>query len=284
MAAAAVQVFATEEAVANGLAKYTSDLSKKFIHRRGAFTVVLSGGYLIKSIRKLLEPPYVDEVDWAKWHVFWVDERVVHKTHPDSNYKLAYDGFLSKVPIPPKHIYAINDSLSADDAADDYELRLKQLVKSGVLDVSTTTGFPRFDLMLLGMGPDGHLASLFPKHHLLRENQRWVAFTKDSPKPPPVRITFTFPVINASAHVAMVVVGTGEVDAVGRALGRPDSSSDLLPVQMVTLEDGEFIWFTDKEATSKLGSLYRCRNRFQTLLKRIGMGSFTGSWFRKSKG
>ncbi|KAJ6811618.1 putative 6-phosphogluconolactonase 4, chloroplastic [Iris pallida] len=248
----AVQVFPTEEAVADALAKYTSDLSKKFADRRGAFTVVLSGGYLINSIRKLLEPPFVDEVDWEKWHVFWVDERVVPKTHSDSNYKLAYDGFLSKVPIPPNHIYAINDSLSAEGAADDYEDCLKQLVKSGVLEVSPTTGFPRFDLMLLGMGPDGHLASLFPKHHLLSENKRWVTFIKDSPKPPPVRITFTFPVINASAYIAMVVVGTGEVDAVSKALGSQDSSSDLLPVQMVTLEDGEFTWFTDKEATSKL--------------------------------
>lgn len=248
----ALLVYPSEDDVAAGLAEYTANLSEKYAKERGAFTVVLSGGYLIDCLRKLLEPPYVDGVDWGKWHVFWVDERVVLKTHPDSNYKLAYDGFLSKVPIPPNQVYAINDTLPAEGAADDYEACLKQLVMTGVLEVSPATDFPRFDLMLLGMGPDGHLASLFPKHPLLKEDKRWVTFIKDSPKPPPVRITFTFPVINASAYIAMVIVGDGEVDAVCKALGTKDSSSDLLPVQMVSLENGEFTWFTDKKATSKL--------------------------------
>ncbi|KAJ6410949.1 hypothetical protein OIU84_007658 [Salix udensis] len=83
-------------------------------NKKRAFTVVVSGGSLIKSLRKLVEAPYVDSIDWSKWHVFWVDERVVPKDHPDSNYKLALDGFLSKVPIPPGNVYAINDALSAD--------------------------------------------------------------------------------------------------------------------------------------------------------------------------
>ncbi|XP_008810711.2 probable 6-phosphogluconolactonase 4, chloroplastic [Phoenix dactylifera] len=247
-----VLVSETEGELAVALAKYTAELSDKYARERGAFTVVLSGGYLIHNIRKLVESPYKESVDWAKWHVFWVDERVVKKDHVDSNYKLAYDGFLSKVPIPPSQVYSINDSLPAEGAADDYEACLKQLVKTGVLEVSASTGFPRFDLMLLGMGPDGHLASLFPGHPLLKENQRWVTYIKDSPKPPPQRITFTFPVIDASAYIAMVVVGSGEVDALKKALGCRDSSSDLLPVQMVSLEDGEFTWFTDKEAVSKL--------------------------------
>ncbi|CAK7324253.1 unnamed protein product [Dovyalis caffra] len=91
-----VEVFDTEEDLAVSLAKYTADLSDKFAKERGAFTVVVSGGSLIKSLRKLVEAPYVDSIDWSKWHVFWVDERVVPKDHPDSNYKLAFDGFLSK--------------------------------------------------------------------------------------------------------------------------------------------------------------------------------------------
>lgn len=242
----------TEEATSLLLAKHTAELSHKRLLVGSTFTVVLSGGYLIHSLRKLLEPPYVDSIDWAKWHVFWLDERVVPKDHPDSNYKLAFDGFLSKVPIPPSQVHAITESLSPESAADDYEARLKQLVNARVLEVSTVTGFPKFDLMLLGMGPDGHIASLFPRHALLGENRRWVTFIKDSPKPPPERITFTFPLINAAAYVAMVVVGGGEVDAVAKALGCPDGSSDLLPVQMISLEDGEFVWFCDKEAVSKL--------------------------------
>ncbi|XP_010940917.1 probable 6-phosphogluconolactonase 4, chloroplastic [Elaeis guineensis] len=245
-------VFESEEELAVSLAKYTAELSEKFARERGAFTVVLSGGSLIKSLRKLVEPPYLESVDWTKWHVFWVDERVVPKDHADSNYKLAYDGFLCKVPIPPGQVYAINDSLSAEGAAGDYETCLKQLVKTGVVAVSSTTGFPKFDLMLLGMGPDGHVASLFPGHPLLNENQRWVTFIKHSPKPPPERITFTFPVINSSAYVALVVTGAGKAGAVHKALGSGQSSSDMLPVEMVSLKDGKFSWFTDKAAVSLL--------------------------------
>lgn len=244
-------IFDAEEDLAVSLAKYTADLSAKFAAERGAFTVVLSGGSLIYALRKLAEAPYLETVDWSKWHVFWVDERVVPKDHEDSNYKLALDGLLSKVPIPTGQVYAINDALSAEGAAEDYETILKQLVKNGVLAMSKTTGFPRFDVQLLGMGPDGHIASLFPGHPLVKENKKWVTHILDSPKPPPQRITFTFPVINSSAYVAMVVTGAGKAGAVQKAIS-DKKTSDLLPVEMAVLEDGEFTWFTDKEAVSML--------------------------------
>lgn len=244
----AVEVFDTEDDVATSLAKYTADLSEKFAKERGSFTVVLSGGSLIKSLRKLLEPPYIDSIDWSKWHVFWVDERVVPKDHEDSNYKLAFDGFLSQVPILTGNVYAINDALSAEGAADDYETCLKHLVHNNVIATSSN-GFPKFDLMLLGMGPDGHVASLFPGHPLVNESQKWVTFIKDSPKPPPERITFTFPVINSSAYIALVVCGNGKADAVHTAL--EGSQNVVLPVQMVSPE-GELKWFLDKGAASKL--------------------------------
>ncbi|KAK6936633.1 Glucosamine/galactosamine-6-phosphate isomerase, partial [Dillenia turbinata] len=188
-----VNEFDSEEDLSVSLAKYTADLSEKFAKRRGAFTVVLSGGYLIDCLTKLVESPYLETVDWGKWHVFWVDERVVPKDHVDSNYKLAYDGFLSKVfdldfssffkllfvlpmlflttvidlhilfillcnplqplflllwrvPIPSGQVYAINDALSAEGAADDYETCLKHLLDNGVIRLSTATGFPKFDL------------------------------------------------------------------------------------------------------------------------------------------
>lgn len=244
-----VEVFDSEEELAAALAKYTADLSEKYGKERGCFTVVLSGGSLIKSLRKLVEPPYIDSIEWGKWHVFWVDERVVPKDHVDSNYKLAHDGFLSKVPILPGNAYAINDALSAEGAAEDYELCLKHLVQTNILATSST-GFPKFDLMLLGMGPDGHVASLFPGHPLCKENEKWVTFIKDSPKPPPERITFTFPVINSAAYNALVICGAGKAGPVQAALGN-SQNADLLPVQMVSAEE-EFAWFLDKEAASKL--------------------------------
>ncbi|XP_010048719.2 probable 6-phosphogluconolactonase 4, chloroplastic [Eucalyptus grandis] len=244
-----VEVFETEEDLAVSLAKYAADLSAKFVEERGAFSVVLSGGSLIKSLRKLAEVPYIDSVDWSRWHVLWVDERVVPKDHDDSNYKLAYNGFLSKLPILPGNVYAINDALSAEGAADDYETCIKHLVKNSTV-ASSESGLPKFDLMLLGMGPDGHVASLFPGHPLVRENKKWITFIKDSPKPPPERITFTFPVINASAHIALVVAGAGKAGVVHAALGN-SQSPDQLPVEMVSPE-GELTWFLDKDAASKL--------------------------------
>ncbi|PIA48195.1 hypothetical protein AQUCO_01400639v1 [Aquilegia coerulea] len=219
-----LQIFDTEEYLSVSLANYTAELSEKFTKERGAFTVVLSVvlSSNLSGQMKLVESPYVDSIAWVKWHVFWVDERVVPKVHVDSNYKLAYDVFLSK-----------------------------QLVKTKVVDLLPASGFPKFDLMLLGMGPDGHVASLFPGHPLVNENQRWVTFMKDSPKPPPERITFTFPVINSAAKIAMVVVGAGKSDIVRRAV-RSDTGSDVLLVQMVSPADGATTWFLDKEAASKL--------------------------------
>ncbi|CAN8265033.1 unnamed protein product [Cochlearia groenlandica] len=242
-----VEIFDTEENLSVDLAKFTSDLSGKFCKERGAFTVVVSGGSLIKSLRKLVESPYVDSIDWSKWHFFWVDERVVPKNHDDSNYKLAYDGFLSKVPIPPGNVYAIKELLSAEAAADDYETCLKHLVKTSTLRVSESTGFPKFDLMLLGMGPDGHVASLFPGHGLCNENKKWVTHITDSPKPPSERITFTFPVINSSAYVALVVCGSGKAEPVQAALKKTRD----VPAGSVCAED-ELVWFLDKPASSKL--------------------------------
>lgn len=245
------KVFKGGDDLAISLADYVAGLSKSATEGRGAFTVVLSGGSLINALRNLTEPPYVDSVDWGRWHVFWVDERVVAKTHPDSNYKLAYDNFLSKVPIVPGHVYAINDSLSAEAAAEDYETVLRQLAKTGILDASKSGDYPTFDLMLLGIGPDGHIASLFPGHPLLSEKEKWVTSIRDSPKPPPERITFTLPVINAAANIAMVVTGACKADALKKGLS-DELHDDVLPVQMVSPKNGNLTWFTDEEAAAKI--------------------------------
>ncbi|KAK1437481.1 hypothetical protein QVD17_03272 [Tagetes erecta] len=240
-----------ESHVADALAKYISDLSSKFIAANGSFSVVLSGGSLIDTLRKLLEAPYVSSIDWAKWLIFFLDERVVPLDHPDSNYKLAYDGFLSKVPIPKSNVYPIKEKLSPEEAADEYEQRLKQLVANKTLRASPTTGFAKFDLILGGMGPDGHVASLFCWHFQRFEKTKWVTFITDSPKPPPPRITFTFPLINSADEIAMVVTGEDAADAVKVALGKHASYGYPLPVQKVSPE-GKLTWFLDSEATSEL--------------------------------
>ncbi|KAH0665825.1 hypothetical protein KY285_027031 [Solanum tuberosum] len=244
--------FDSEEDVSKALAKYTADLSEKFIKQKGSFTVVLSGGSLIDTMRKLVEPPYKDLIEWSKWWIFWVDERVVPLGHDDSNYKLALNGFLSKVPIPSSNIYAINDKESPEGAAADYEARLKKLVESKVLPLSAISGFPKFDLMLLGMGPDGHVASLFPSRPHRHEKERLVTFITDSPKPPPPRITFTFPVINSASEIAMVVTGAELANMVDVALGNAPPPDGIPPPCTEVSAEEELTWFLDKDAASKL--------------------------------
>ncbi|KAK7275664.1 hypothetical protein RIF29_16785 [Crotalaria pallida] len=242
-----VEVFSKEH-LAVSLAKYVSDLSNKFIRERGSFTVVLSGGS-VKYLRKLVDSPYYEQIDWSKWHIFWVDERVVPKTHVDSNYKLAYDGFISKVPIPTLNVNTIDDALPADGVADVYETTLRRLVERRVIATSPESGYPKFDLMLLDMGPDGNVAALFPGYPEVNETKKWVTFLKNAPKPPPERITFTLPVINSASNIAMVITGAGKADAVHSALEK--APSNKLPIHLVSPE-GEMKWFLDKGAASRL--------------------------------
>ncbi|KAI3754327.1 hypothetical protein L1987_54109 [Smallanthus sonchifolius] len=243
--------FQTEEDAAVALAKYISDLSAKSIAAHGSFSVVLSGSSLFDTTRKILEPPYISSIDWSKWLIFFLDERVVPLDHPDSNYKLAYDRFLSKVPIPKSNLFPMKENVSAEEAADEYEQRLKQLVANNTLNKSPITGFAKFDLILSGMGPDGHVASLFCWHFQRFEKQKWVTVVTNSPKPPPLRITFTFPLINSASEVALVVIGDEKADAVKVALGEHASHGYPLPVQKVSPE-GNLTWFLDSGATSRL--------------------------------
>ncbi|BBN17457.1 6-phosphogluconolactonase [Marchantia polymorpha subsp. ruderalis] len=246
-----LKVFESVQDLGDDLADYVAALSKCAVEARAAFSIVLSGGSLISTMGKLTEEPYLGSIDWARWHVFWADERVVPLDHPDSNYKLALDGLLSKVPIPPGNVYAINDKLSPQKAAEDYELGLKQLVKKNVLRLDEAGEYPRFDLILLGMGPDGHLASLFPHHPLVSKTDTWVASIEDSPKPPPERITLTLPAINAAENVAFVATGSGKADKLKLVFGG-DLPFGEVPAKLVSPVSGKLVWFADKPAVAKL--------------------------------
>lgn len=141
--------------------------------------------------------------------------------------------------------------MSAEKAAEDYEFVIRQLVRTRVVSVSDTSDCPKFDLILLGMGPDGHVASLFPNHSVLDEREEWVTFITDSPKPPPERITFTLPVINSASNVAVVVTGSSKADAVHTVIDKVEQESKL-PAKLVQPTTGKLVWFLDKAAASKL--------------------------------
>ncbi|KAL7148901.1 hypothetical protein ABFS83_05G004200 [Erythranthe nasuta] len=249
-----LRIYENADELSSILADYIAELSEASIKERGVFAIALSGGSLITLMGKLCEAPYSKTVDWAKWYIFWVDERVVSKSHADSNYKLAKDRFLSKVPILHSHVHSINDSVTAEQAAEDYEFVIRQLVKTRVISVSEINDCPKFDLVLLGLGPDGHVASLFPNHPVLQETEQWVTFITDSPKPPPERITFTLPVISSASNVAIVATGGGKAEAVHLAIDEVDPNWPELPARMIRPIYGDLVWFLDFAAASKIES------------------------------
>ncbi|CAN8277304.1 unnamed protein product [Cochlearia groenlandica] len=209
-------VFPTKNELSVAMAKYTANLSEKFYKKRGYFTVVLSGGDLISWLSELLKPKYLECIEWSKWHIFWVDDRVVPWDDKDSNYKQATNGFLSKVPIPIGNIHAIDQTCA------------------GLGDAK-------------GMGHDGHMASLFPNHYQINEKASLVTYITDSPKLPPKRITFTLPVINCASYNLMAVCDETQADAIAKVF-----SNDLdLPAARLT-GDIEAIWYLDEAAASKI--------------------------------
>jgi len=167
--------------------------------------------------------------------------------HPDSNHKLALDTLFSKVPIPRDNIHSIDESQLDDleELSDAYE---KELIKEFAQKDSAR--FPVFDLILLGIGPDGHTASLFPGHELLSETDRWVAYIEDSPKPPPRRVTLTFPVINHAARVAFVATGASKVKILSDILDTPELGLPAARVRPVA--PGQLVWFVDDAASAQV--------------------------------
>ncbi|KAF8068513.1 hypothetical protein N665_1146s0007 [Sinapis alba] len=249
-----IRVHENLEELSIGLVDYIAEISEASILEHGAFCIVLSGGSLISLMGKLIEPPYNKIVDWAKWYVFWAEERAVGKSHDDSNYKLAKDNLLSKVNVFPRHICSINDRVSVDKAATEYELTIRQMVRTRTVTPSESSDCPKFDLILLGMGSDGQVASLFPNHPALEVKDDWVTYLTNSPKPPPERITFTLPVINSAANVVIVATGASKANAIHLAIDDlPLQDSSLsLPARLVQPSNGNLVWFMDKPAGSKL--------------------------------
>lgn len=221
-----VVLHGTPAAAADGIAKMVLAAAEKAIATKGSFTLVLSGGSLVKALGDLAGQAGA----WEKWHIFWVDERVVPHSDPDSNFKGAKEAFLSKVPIPEANVHAIAEGLNASEAARNYEGMLMGL--SPDILPRAESRFPIFDLILLGIGPDGHVASLFPNRSQTAAVEGWVLPIDDSPKPPPSRITLTMPVINHAAEVAIVALGEGKSEIVVRCLEH-QALPGALPAQMV---------------------------------------------------
>ncbi|KND05119.1 6-phosphogluconolactonase [Spizellomyces punctatus DAOM BR117] len=237
MAQPELYVFPTPDDISAALNVFVAGKSRDAIARSGRFTIALSGGSLPKVLAKQLKSN--KSIDWSKWHVFFADERLVPLDHPDSNYLLAKQELLDHVPIPHEQIYTADPNVDRETAAKKYEEHLKKVF--GSQDI------PSFDLILLGIGPDGHTCSLFPGHPLLDVKDRWVASLDDSPKPPPTRITFTYPLLNNADTNAFVVTGDGKAETVYKILEKRED----FPAGRVKAKH-RLIWFTDNGAAKLL--------------------------------
>jgi 6-phosphogluconolactonase len=218
------------------------------VAQRGRFTLALSGGSTPKNLYTLLATNARTSLPWDRTYFFWSDERHVPPSDPESNYRMAEEAMLSKVPVAASNVFRVpTENPDAAAAAEAYEQTLRKFftVEAGQL--------PRFDLILLGMGPDGHTASLFPETAALRERSRlvvanWVEKLKTS------RITFTLPLLNAARCVAFLVSGTDKASVLHEVL-EGNAPGEQYPAKLVRPADGKLIWFLDRAAASGLTKL-----------------------------
>lgn len=232
--------------VALALGEYVFRAAEQSINSRGRFMVAVSGGSLPLTLAAGLAA-HADKISWEKWFWFFADERAVELDSDDSNYLLFKKDIMDRFDIDPQNVICIDPNLINDsqELADDYEQKLVHLFAS-----RNSVKVPLFDLILLGMGPDGHTCSLFPGHELLREDTAWISPIDDSPKPPPCRITFTLPVLKAAHRIAFVVTGGSKATALKRTLEYPEEG---LPSSLVAFSNDEkTVFFTDADAAKEI--------------------------------
>ncbi len=233
------------EALAEDAAKKILEIGNKAIQSGGRFCVALSGGTTPRAVYTLLATPaFKDKIDWTKVHLFWGDERSVIPSHPDSNYRMAKEALLSKINIPEENIHRVQSEEDPLLASGAYEEELKNFFELGDVE------FPVFDLILLGLGDDGHTASLFPGSDALREKEMLVTdnFVK---KFNTHRITFTFPVINNAGCVMFLVSGATKTKMIKRVLENTEPN-EILPSQMIKPVHGRLLWMLDEAAAAEL--------------------------------
>ncbi len=240
-----INIFPDNDTLSHKAAQFIARLAQASIVTHGRFTFALSGGSSPRMLYSLLgDPPYRDQIDWTLVEIFWSDERCVPLDSNESNYRMAHELLLSKIPIPVAQVHRM-PAEQPDPAA------AAQAYEHEIRSTFGTSGIPSFDLIQLGMGPEGHTASLFPHQPSLHEQQRLVIPISGAPKPPPDRLTFTPPLLNAAHHVLFLVTGSDKADAVHAVL-EGEYQPDEYPAQIVHPEHGEVLWMLDRDAASKL--------------------------------
>jgi 6-phosphogluconolactonase len=239
------EVFTDPDHLSRGLAEWITSLVEETLTRKESFSFVFSGGNTPKKLNLLLaSTPYRERIDWKKIHAFWGDERFVPFNDERNNARMAFDTLLDKVGIPPNQIHIMDTSLSPEEAVTDYEEQLCEYFGNDVLPVQT------FDLVLLGMGDDGHTLSLFPGMPVIHEEKSWVAsfFLKAQDM---YRITLTKNVVNHANHIVFMISGREKAHALHEVL-EGEKNPDRYPSQVIIPTQGELHFFMDKAAASLL--------------------------------
>jgi 6-phosphogluconolactonase len=239
-------ILADRAALAVAAAEVFVQAAADAIAARGCFTVALSGGSTPRDLYALLaSEPWRARLDWEQVLVFWGDERCVPPDHPQSNYRLAREMLLDRVPIQQDRVYRmLGEAADRQAAADQYAATITRLVPAG------PAGRPSFDLMLQGLGADGHTASLLPGSALVHERQR-LAAVSDREREGTIRLTVTPPVLQHAARLLFLVAGEDKADALHQVLygaARPER----YPAQVVRAAQGQLIWLVDRSAAARL--------------------------------
>jgi len=240
-------ILADAEALAREAAALLINTLHVAVTTRGYASVALSGGSTPKRMGELfVEEPYVSQMPWPSIEFFWGDERTVPIESAENNAGVALRGYLNHVPIDPGRVHPWQTDLDPEVAAGNYQALLGERLP-------IENGLPRFDLVLLGMGDDGHTASLFPNTAALHETTRW-AVSNRVPQLDTTRLTLTAPVINNAGLVVFLLAGTGKADRLADVIdGAHDP--DRLPSQLIRPENGRLIWLLDEAAASKLSAV-----------------------------
>ena len=230
-----IETLVDPAALARHAAEWMTSLA---LAAKGPFRVSLSGGSTPKALFALLaSDDFIGRFPWKQVFWYWGDERFVPHDHPESNYGMTRKAMLDKAPVPPGNVHPVPADGSPDEAAARYERTLQEAYGAAVLDPAR----PLFDITLLGLGPDGHTASLLPGEPVLQERKRWVAAVSHGR--PEVRITMTYPAIDSSRHVAFLVAGK-EKAAILKTIRAGGSDLPAARVNPV----GELLWFVDRAA------------------------------------
>jgi len=240
-------VFDTTEELFQTAARSFMELAREAIAQRDRFVVALAGGSTPRRLYELLaDRPYREQIDWPRLEIFWNDERAVPADHAESNYRLAWDTLLTKVPVNMTRVHRIPaETPEAEHAAAGYQQEIAE-----ALGVPAEGPPPRFDLILLGIGEDGHTASLFPYTDAIKESTRWVV-ANDVSQREMHRLTMTLPILNRARHIIFLVTGESKAAVVREILEGPQDLQRL-PSQGVLPRDGQLRWFLDRQAAANL--------------------------------